>query len=171
MKIIDVNGEERDCVEIFSDKDFPGQIKVKYVSRYRPNHEYFEWYKKEDFVKNNPALTHLIKNSPREWKEDLGVVSSASITTMCDKSKNWRKNEFVGYPLWISRGLGEGQTRKIRENSGSTLTVDKPWIIIPDKTSQYLISHNVHNPQVMGNTLPLGFKLSKKNKTGKLKKR
>lgn len=170
MQITDINGEKRDCVEIFPDNKFPGFMKVKYVSRFRPNHQYCEWYKKEDFVKNNPQLANLIKDAKEPWKEDLGVVSAAGNTTLCDKTKKWHKNEFAGYPVWISRGRGEGQTRKIKENGDTTLTVDKPWIVIPDKTSQYVISHNVHDPQIMGNTLPQEFKLPKKKKHIKILK-
>jgi hypothetical protein len=168
MLIIDINKEKRECVAIAPDKNFAGYMKVRYKSRFRPNHEYFEWYSKEDFVKNNPKLSYLIKGASEPWKEDLGVVSLASSITLTDKSKKWEANEFAGYPLWISRGRGEGQTRKINMNSDTTLIIDKPWVMIPDKTSQYVISHNVHNPQIMGNTLPEKFKLSKKRKHTKI---
>ena len=156
-------------MEIFPDNKFPGYMKIKYQSHFRKNHEYFDWYKKEDFVKNNPKLAYLTKGTRETWKEDLGVVSSASNITLYDKTKKWHKNEFAGYPVWISRGHGEGQTRKINMNSNTTLIIDKPWIIIPDKTSQYVVSHNVHDPQIMGNTLPQEFKLPKKKKKDKIK--
>lgn len=162
MQIIDINGETRECLEISPDQSFPGYIKVLYASKYRPNHKYSEWYKKEDFIKNNPNLVKLIKGTPQPWKEDLGRVSMASNQTITDKTKKWKSNEFAGYPLWISRGLGEGQMRKIIINSNDTLIIDKPWKITPDKSSQYVISHNVHDPQVMGNTMPTEIKTSKK---------
>jgi len=171
MKIIDINGESRECVEITPDQSFPGYIKVKYISKYRPGHKYSEWYKREDFIKNNPHLTRLVKGTLKPWKEDLGVVSLASNQTLTDKTKKWKANVFAGYPLWISRGQGEGQIRKIIINSNNTLIIDKPWKVTPNKTSQYVISHNVHDPQVMGNTLPLEYKLPKKKKKIKIKKK
>lgn len=153
MKIIDLNGEERECVEVSPDKDYPGFVKVKYVSRYRQNHRYYEWYPKQDFVKNNPKLAHLAKDVT-PWQEDLGIVTKAKKDTLYDKTKNWRKNIFAGYPVWIARGKGEGQLRTILKNTHNTIYLDKQWETIPDKTSQYVISHNVHDPQVLGNTLP-----------------
>lgn len=167
MKIVDINGEERECVGITPDQSFPGYIKVVYMSKYRSNHKYSEWYKKEDFIKNNPNLTKLIKGTPQPWKEDLGRVSMASNQTITDKTKKWKSNEFAGYPLWISRGLGEGQIRNIIINSNDTLIIDKSWKVTPDKSSQYVISHNVHDPQIMGNTLPTEMKPTKKVKTAR----
>lgn len=75
---------------------------------------------------------------------------------------------------WISRGKGEGQIRTILKNNHNTLIINKEWEIIPDITSQYVISHNVHNPKILGNTLPqyeipkgIKFKNFKKNKKKK----
>lgn len=173
MKIIDINGKERECLEISVDNEYPGFLKVKYASVNRPNHIYFEWYRKEEFIKNNPTLKHFAQ-SIADIKEDLGVVSKATENSLTDKTKNWQKNIFAGYPLWISRGKGEGQIRTILKNTQNTLIIDKEWELIPDKTSQYVISHNVHNPKILGNTLPqyeilkgIKFKNSKKNKKKK----
>jgi len=153
MIIIDINGNKRDCVTISPDKNWPGYLKIKYYSQARKNF-YEEWYQVDEFIKNNPKMADLAKKAPQPLKEDLGVVSHASNQTLTDKTKNWKTNEFASYPLWISRGKGEGQTRQITTNTNDTLIIDKPWKITPNKSSQYVISHNVHNPQIMGNTLP-----------------
>ncbi len=157
MKIIDVNGNERECVSATPDKGFPGYMKIEFKSKIRKDYHHSEWYPVNEFVKNNPKLAHLAKGAPKPPKEDLGVVTSASKTSLTDKKKKWKTNNFAGYPLWISRGKGEAQTRKIISNTKNTLTINQPWKVIPDKTSQYVISFNVHNPQVMGATLP-GYK-------------
>ncbi|KKQ25052.1 MAG: hypothetical protein US40_C0004G0090 [Candidatus Roizmanbacteria bacterium GW2011_GWC2_37_13] len=172
MIIIDINGNKRDCVSIIPDNSWPGYLKIKYFSKFRKtSHE--EWYLIKDFIKNNPKLAHLTKGGSDPWKEDLGVVSLSSNQTLTDKSKKWKSNEFAGYPLWISRGKGEGQTRGIIMNTNDTLIIDKPWKIIPDKSSQYVISHNVHDPQILGNTLPVDYKIKrvKKKKKSKLDNR
>lgn len=161
MIIVDVNGNKRDCVKVSPDDKWLGYMKVEYISKLRKGEKHEEWYPKNDFIKNNPKLAHLVKGSPDAWKEDLGVVTHASNQTLTDKAKKWKSNEFAGYPLWISRGLGEGQMRMIVINSNNTLIIDKPWKTNPDKSSQYVISHNVHDPQVMGNTLPVGYKVKK----------
>lgn len=160
MKIVDINGNTRDCLSIKPDDKWPGYIKVEFA-------KHVEWYPKKDFVKNNPQLVNIVKGTPDGWKEDLGRVSLASNQTLTDKTKKWQSNEFAGYPLWISRGIGEGQTRSIIMNSNDTLIINKPWKTIPDKSSQYVISHNVHDPQIMGNTLPVEYKV----KNSRLKKK
>lgn len=153
MKIIDINGKERECLEIIVDNEYPGFAKVKYSSKNRPDHTYFEWYPKADFIKNNPKLKHLVQ-AASDRQEDLGVVSTAQKNTLTDRTKNWQKNIFAGYPLWISRGKGEGQIRTILKNTHNCLTIDKDWDTIPDKSSQYVISYNIHDPKPLGNTLP-----------------
>ena len=156
MKIIDVNGNERESVSAAPDKDFPGYMKIAFESKIRKGYQHSEWYPLDEFIKNNPKLAHLAKGAPKLPREDLGVVSSALKTSLTDKKKKWKINDFTGNHLWISRGKGEAQTRKIISNTKNTLVINQPWKVIPDKTSQYVISFNVHDPQVMDATLP-GF--------------
>jgi len=164
---MDVNGVSRECVKIALDSKFLGYVKVDFESKNRKGFVYSEWYPKADFIKNNPNLAKLVKVSSKQPKDDLGRVSLASLTTLTDKSKKWKRDEFVGSPLWISRGRGEGQTRTIVSNSEDTLIIDKAWKSVPNNTSQYVISYNVHDPQVLGNILP---PLSKPKKLKKLRK-
>lgn len=174
MKIVDINGIERECESITPDKSFPGFMKIEFKSKRRKGYTHFEWYPVADFAKNNPKLASLAKKAPKPAKEDLGVVSKATKTSLTDKTKGWKENIFSGYPLWISRGKGEGQTRKILANDAHCLTIDKPWKVIPDKTSQYVISYNIHDPQVLGNVLPgmdVVPAMKKKSTTKKTKKK
>jgi len=154
MKIIDINGEERDCLSVAPDPKFAGYIKVDFASKNRQGYTHSEWYPIADFVKNNPSLKHLTQKAVKLVNDDLGVVTSAKKNSLTDKSKNWQKNDYAGFPLWISRGKGEGQTRTVVSNTQNTLYIDKPWKDVPNSTSQYVLSYNVHNPQVRGNTLP-----------------
>jgi hypothetical protein len=155
MKIIDVNGAERECSEVFPDKNFGGYMKVVFVSKVRPGYSHSEWYPISDFLKNNPKLAHLAGKGVQksEVADDLGVVSTAKTLTLTDKSKKWEKDIFVDFPVWISRGKGEGQIRKVTANTKNTITIDKKWEVIPDKSSQYVLSRNVHDPKALGNTL------------------
>lgn len=154
MQIIDINGIARECSKVGPDNKFPGFMRVEYKSKVRKGYTHSEWYPLKEFVKNNPKLASLAKGAPEPAKEDLGVVSKATTNSLSDKTKKWKKNSFAGYPVWISRGKGEGQTRTILANDAHRLTINKPWKEVPDKTSQYVISQNIHNPQVLGNTLP-----------------
>ena len=151
MRIIDLNGTERDCVSAYPDKEWPGYMRVEFKTEVRSHHV---WYPIDEFVKNNPNLAGLTKNAPPTVKETVGVVSASTKNTLTDKKQQWKEDIYKDFPVWISRGLGEGQIRTVISNTKSSVTVDKKWDVNPDKTSQYVLSHNIHNPQVFGNTLP-----------------
>jgi hypothetical protein len=155
MKITDVNGNLRDCISIVPDPAFPGFMKIEYESKNRPGYTHSEWYPIIDFLKNNPKLLKLVKGAKQSFSEDLGVVTRAGKEFIQDISKNWLKDIFVGTPVWISRGKGEGEQRKVIKNNKNKLYLDKPWLIIPDKSSQYVVSFNIRQDiKPAGNTLP-----------------
>ena len=43
MKIIDVNGNERECVSATPDKGFPGYMKLEFKSKIRKGYQHSEW--------------------------------------------------------------------------------------------------------------------------------
>lgn len=165
MKIVDINGNERECVSVSVDEKWPGQVSVVFESKNRQGYTHTEWYPLDEFIKNNLSLRNLVTDAVRPVEEDLGVVTSGGTVFIKDKHKKWGKNVFTGVPVWISRGKGEGQLRSVVENSANTLFVDKKWDVVPDASSQYVISYNVHDPQVRGNTLPGGNGVVKKSKS------
>jgi hypothetical protein len=169
MKIIDINGKERECFKVFPDSKFAGFMKIEYTSKTRKGYAHSEWYPIKDFIKNNPTLKNLTTGAPKVAEDTLGRVSKADKTILTDKSQNWKENCYLGFPVWISRGKGEGQTRTIVSNTHNTITINKKWEIIPDKSSQYVISHNVHDPQIIGNTLGLDKKIKRVKKVSKIK--
>jgi len=152
MHIIDINGNDRDCIKAYPDPNYPGYLKIEYKNQVR---SYTDWYPIKDFLINNPDLEHLTKNAASVTPDDLGIVTKSTKDTLTDKTKKWKIDVYTDFPVWIARGKGEGQTRKVLSNTHSTLTLNTPWDILPDTTSQYLISHNIHDPQILGNTLPL----------------
>lgn len=154
MKIIDLNGFERDCDEVKLDQAFPGFITVKYTSTRPPHNQYTEWYPIDEFNKNNPELSKILGNPVPPPKSELGVVSHSGEFYLEDTSKNWDNNIFVGYMVWISRGTGEGQVKLIKSNTKNNLTIDTAWDVLPDIKSQYVISRDIHDVKIMGNNLP-----------------
>lgn len=140
MKIIDINGNKRECVNAYPDKDYPGFIKIEFSTKLR---SYTEWYPIEEFKIRNPDLEYLVKGVPKEAKDSAGVVSKSTETTFTDSQQKWEKNIYTGFPMWISRGKGEGQVRTILSNTSSTVVIDKPWETRPNKFSQYVISRNI----------------------------
>lgn len=155
MQIIDINGNIRECKSAIPDKDFPGFMKIEYVSKNRKGYTHFEWYQTTDFIKNNPKFAKLTKGAKQSPNEDLGVVTKSGKDFIEDATKNWPKNIYIGTPIWISRGKGEGEQRKVVKNDRNKLYIDKPWKVVPDKSSQYVISFNVAKDiKAVGNTLP-----------------
>ena len=75
---------------------------------------------------------------PDRIDEESGTVSSATTTTLRDNSKNWgayRLRPVVA----IVNGKGMGQWRRLTGRQGNTLQIDKPWGIVPNSGSRYVI--------------------------------
>lgn len=88
-----------------------------------------------------------------------GEVSSATATTITDANKNWTLQDLtpplpgVRGVVAITKGEGLGQWRYITGGSGTTLTVDKPFDIIPTSDSAYTITEwTVENPFLLDNS-------------------
>lgn len=154
MKITDINGVSRECLEVGADQTYPGYVKILYPSKRQQGQIRTEWYPAETFFKFNPELKDLAKAIPVPPKDITGVVSTSKPDSLKDGTQKWKLDCYIGYTVWISRGLGEGQTRGIIQNNKNTLFIDKPWDIKPDKTSQYVVSRNIHDPTPQHNILP-----------------
>jgi hypothetical protein len=147
MKIIDINGTEREAQKVYPDPTYPGFMRVEF----RRHHE---WYSLAEFLEFNPTLKNLTENAPATPTEVVGVVTSSHPANLVDKSQKWLPNAYLGMFVWISRGKGEGQKRTIIKNDSTRLYLDKPWDIKPNTSSQYVISYNVQDVKNMGNVLP-----------------
>lgn len=154
MKIVDINRQERECLSVVHDATWPGYVRVEFDSKRHAPKTYVEWYPVAEFVELNPMLSSLVDIKKQPAPDDLGVVSKATETSLTDSKKKWKTDMYKGFPVWISRGMGEGQVRSIVTNTKSTVTIDKSWDVKPDKTSQYVISFNIHDSKTIGNTLP-----------------
>ncbi|HAV15344.1 MAG TPA: hypothetical protein DCX25_03365 [Candidatus Pacebacteria bacterium] len=147
MQIVDINGTERTCLKAFPDPAYPGYMRVEF----RTHHE---WFTLKEFLFFNPTLKNLMAGAPNLPADDLGVVTSSGKNFIRDAKKNWKENSYIDFTIWISRGLGEGQTRRVMRNTRNTVYTNTPWNTKPNKTSQYLISHDIHDVKAFGNVLP-----------------
>lgn len=157
MKIIDINNSERECERVYLDPHWPGFVTVLFVSKNRPGFKHTEWMPMIKFFENNPGLKGKITDDDKPTPlppQIAGVVSTATKTTLTDSTKSWQKNIYASFFCWISRGKGEGQVRVILSNTSKKLTLDKPWDITPNKTTQYAIVHNRPKEINNHNTLP-----------------
>ncbi len=151
MRITDINGNQRECVAAYPDRDYPGYIKVEYKN---PRRSYNEWYPIGDFMDKNPGFSFKDERLPHEAPPEVSSFPSSSTkSTLTDKTQHWQTNEYAGFRLWISRGQGEGQVRNIRSNTKDTVVIDTAWETKPNKFSQYILSHNIHEEMpAQGNT-------------------
>jgi hypothetical protein len=154
MKIVDINGITRECKEVKQDPNYPGFISIVYPSKRVAGETRTEWYPIAEFMAKNPDLKELKNMAPPPPPDTLGVVTKSGKDHLKDATQKWKPDIYVGFTVWISRGIGEGQTRIVVKNTKNVIYVDKPWDEIPDKTSQFVISLNIHDPAALGNSLP-----------------
>ena len=71
---------------------------------------------------------------------ESGTADGGSATQLEDLSKSWTLDEWAGYLVRITGGTNVDDVAKITGNTADVLTVDAPWIVTVDNTSQYEIS-------------------------------
>ena len=84
-------------------------------------------------------VTHKIT---MRYRDERGTATGAQTsTTLQDTTKTWTPNGFASQEITITGGTGAGQSRTVRTNTGTTLTIDPalPWAVTPDGTSTYLV--------------------------------
>lgn len=140
MKIIDINGKERECIRAFPDPSYPGFIRVEYEN---PKRKYHVWYPIDDFIKNNPKLSDITKGTHKPPAEITSTPTSVTKNTLTDSTQKWEDDLYKGLHVWIGRGKGEGQAKTIISNTVDTLILKENWEELPDETSQYVISEHI----------------------------
>jgi hypothetical protein len=68
-----------------------------------------------------------------------GQVTSSGLCSITCSLASFATSGLVGSNIYIVKGTGEGQTRRIVALSGQTLQVNSPWLMQPDTTSIFQI--------------------------------
>jgi hypothetical protein len=63
----------------------------------------------------------------------------------------WRKEALPGMGVYIMKGRGAGQWRRVIRQEGRTVEIDRPWVVNPDASSLVAISAFQGNYLVIGN--------------------
>lgn len=157
MQITDINNKIRDCLRVFLDPAWPGYVSVEFVRKSDPKQTRIEWMPITDFALKNPELKDLfVGHSTAPAPDVAGVVSTAGLDTLVDKTAQWNTNAYAGHYVWISRGPGDGTTRTILKNTETILYLDKPWDKKPTRDSQYAVLQQLpQNHAPSGQILPL----------------
>lgn len=94
----------------------------------------------------NDGETLLTEGGGPRRTENVGTVVSATATTLSDPGNQINVMPFLpfsakvipeNYGVAIVGGKGAGQSRRVTAYSERTLTLDKPWDVIPNATSRY----------------------------------
>jgi dienelactone hydrolase len=94
-------------------------------------------------VNNNQGETILSQGGNPE-NQDAATVTGATANSLSDASDKWKftiRKPSLGCSdaVAIVAGKGAGQWRFIAGNTSNTIQVEKPWDVIPDKDSYYVI--------------------------------
>jgi len=74
-----------------------------------------------------------------EAEFENGLASAGGASTLTDSTKTWYTNIHKGKIILLTEGTGASQYKYVTANTGTIITVDTPWDIVPDNTTQYLI--------------------------------
>jgi hypothetical protein len=66
-----------------------------------------------------------------------GMVTASTPTSFTDSRAVFASSGLAGVPVGIVAGRGKGQTRRVTAVSGQMVSVDQPWLTLPDPTSVY----------------------------------
>lgn len=81
---------------------------------------------------------------------NVGAVSG-TIRTISDGSATWEVSRYNNHRVYITGGTGNGQHRRIVNNTAGTLTVDRNWDITPDSTSTFEVYPDADRLFLSGN--------------------
>lgn len=95
----------------------------------------------------------------------FGKVMGATENTVTVAPKqinnnNWDidKHTWAGWHIVITDGRGLGQDRLLTARDGNTYTIDKPWDVVPDGTSKFVILVPIKGATYYNNTAKNGAK-------------
>jgi hypothetical protein len=104
-----------------------------------------------DPVENRNQGETILSQGGGAHQRTLGVVTEATATSLMDVKQEWqdftdrvsteweRAAHPANYTIAIVDGAGTGQWRTVTWNNDTVLTVDRPWDVIPQPGSKYVI--------------------------------
>lgn len=110
--------------------------------------------------RRNDGETILTEGGGGNRTENMGYVKAATPLTLSDPDVTHKVHPFgpgeipENYAVAVVGGKGAGQARRVVAYSSNTLSVDKPWDIVPDSSSRYAtFAWGLEKALIKGNTL------------------
>ena len=117
--------------------DTPGRItlgrgRYNYV-RFNEIHQAFRstW--------ENAEVIYLV-HSRGEAPKTVSFATGGSASALVDSNQNWKPGFPRDATVLLISGHGFGQYRRVTDNTRTTLTVEKPWNVVPDATTEYVVA-------------------------------
>lgn len=116
-------------------------------------------------LSNNGKTIKLNTMDSTKWKKEGNDYRLVSLIT--GNAGNLKEypgtRQIVGQAVIITKGKGQGQWRVITSTAANcTVTIDRPWDVMPDSSSTFVVCQAFLNPVVYGNTIE-GPKMYYKN--------
>lgn len=74
----------------------------------------------------------------------FGNALSGDTSTIIDTSKAWTPSALVGKYVGISGGSNFGNCRKVKANTATSITVDAPFPVAIDASSEYVVADSIY---------------------------
>ena len=87
----------------------------------------------------NAEEAYLVHGGALDQKT-VGFATGGSVNTLVDKRQDWKPGLHYNATVLIISGRGFGQYRRVIGNTKDTLTLERPWNIVPDSTTEYVVS-------------------------------
>ncbi len=72
-------------------------------------------------------------------RKTVGRATAGDATRLSDSGQSWPDGMHKDSVVLITGGRGFGQYRRVMDNTADTLTVERPWRVAPDATSEYVV--------------------------------
>ena len=82
-----------------------------------------------------------------------GVASSEGTTLTLAEEPNWGRRDWTGAAVFILGGRGAGQHRRITAFDGKRITLEAPWRVDPDESSEVSVTMLQRHYLIVGNRI------------------
>ncbi|MBM4087327.1 MAG: hypothetical protein FJ272_21255, partial [Planctomycetes bacterium] len=106
---------------------------------YPRRHSYVRFNEMHGFSRfswNNASESYLVHGGS---VKTVGSPTGASANTLVDAKQAWKPGHYKDATVVITSGRGFGQYRWVLGNTENTLTLEQPWRVMPDATSEYVV--------------------------------
>ncbi len=87
----------------------------------------------------NAEEIFLVHGTYEKEKKFTSFATGGGEATITDANQRWQDNLLKNLTVMIISGRGFGQYRFVTANTADTITVDRPWNVAPDATSEYCV--------------------------------